>query len=578
MAVTVISYPEGHKLAPTLYSATISNSGGDALITHSSGVQDGTYIYIDSNFERYNGFKYVVQVSPTTFKIKELPASGNEVGYIQDADITFQASILEHAWQSIHLPIVYDLQSDLYPENIAEEAETHKTIDSFSNSNGYTQIETNIDLVMPEPLEYVSLVGNGVLAGQYQIIDVIDNHTIVLNLTYDASYDFSPYHVLKYFNNYFIEVIIYSGLSAAHRWYDEKPSTEVARIRLIPDADNRIRFSISEILKGSINVRNNLNLDTLPNNIDFYTQFRISYRECYDDYFAGEIVLYQGPITDDVFPGHAVNSMTPFKSLYQGFMSDYIPDGETPGRWLTLFDRPIAIVGYFFDISFLLTISRDIIVTVFKQTDTIVDSEVIEIDNPGLGVIRIPLEIESGYKQYCVIISSVPIIDTLSLSAFSNAGSGVSWTTGSSPTVTVGSTQESKILASDYTFVTGVSYKITVNFTYNVSSTFRELGLGVYNSSNALQEYSSDLLSGSGSGVLILNFTATPSSDKIGFHVPIGFFTGGSTFTITSGNVEESPPIQIAEKICIDIISDCDSTFIDDNLRITEDDLFREIE
>lgn len=578
MAVTLISHPLGHKLGPELYPGVITDSGGDALITTIAGAPfAGQWVYIESNIERYNGFMYVLSPSGNTYKIT--PTEGGEpVEYIQESDAVIQISELEHGWQSVHLPIVYQLESDLFPLNVPESA-GDRTILSFSSYGGQVRLLLSEPLDKWDDLEYVELRGAGPLLGVYQITHGIDSENIVIDLAYDASFDFSPYAITNYYNNYFIEIDVYAGLGVGHRWYDQKPFKIGSTLRLIPDGNNRVKFSVSEILKGFINTRNNLLLDTLPNNLDFYTQFNIEYREVYDEAVDGEVVVFEGDTTVDSFIGHAVNSMMPFKSLNESFMSDYISTGLMRARWLTLQDRPVAIVGYFFDLSFLLNTAADFNVTIFKSINGIVTStEIIEIPNPGIGVIRVPFTPESGYDLYCIQASRPMGIEVLGLASFTNTGSGISWTTGSTPSVSLSSGQVSKILFLSYAFIVGVEYTIRVGFNYNISALSGNLGLGVYDSSNNLLGSNLELVhAGTSSADIVLSFTGIIGASRIGILGSQNPFGGSTSFTITSSDIE-SPGINITDQICIDIVEECGSTFTNDNLRITETELFRELE
>lgn len=588
MAVTLISNPLGHKLANDVYSAEIVDSTGDALVMHSDTVVDGSWIYINSNIERYNGFKYVVTVSPTSFKIRN-ELGGDEILFIQVQDITFQISELEHTWQSVHLPIVYDLESNLFPENVPEESTTHKTISSFSNSNGYTQINTSAALSGPEELEFIEIVGTGSLAGKYQIISVVDADSIVIDLAYDAAYVFTGYYVLKYYSNYFVTVNVYAGLDPSHIWYDEKPFVLAATLRLIPDSNNRVKFSISEILKGFINTRNNLTLDTLPNNLDFYTQFYIDWFESYDEADGGEIVVFNGSVVEDSFRGNAVNSMMPFKSFYQSFMSDYLNSNGSRARWLTTQDVPVAVVGYYFDLSMLLPFDESVVsegegsvinVTIFKQYNGVVTStEIIEMPAMGMGVIRVPFIPEAGYDRYCIKASLRGGDDISNLTLFYNSGTGTDWTLGADPYVNLDNVgaESSKIITLDRNYdVVGAEYHIILSVGFVSTGDPFIVQLGIYTSGMALIQEQSESFSGNGSGTIELVIIAPPTAEHIGIRV--------AKAPVSTVELEIHQLLitrlgtDIMETICVDIIDECGNTFRSDNLRITETDLFRELE
>ena len=69
--ITVISRPIGHKLTEQELDGVVTDQSGEALVTteFAHGLVDGDYIYIQSNIESYNGFKYVDQTAYNTFLI-----------------------------------------------------------------------------------------------------------------------------------------------------------------------------------------------------------------------------------------------------------------------------------------------------------------------------------------------------------------------------------------------------------------------------------------------------------------------------------------------------------------------------
>lgn len=567
MAVTVISRPIGHKLSTTEIDAVIYDNGGDAVVYVPGGhtLSDGDYVYIESNFDAYNGFKYVDSIAYDQFKIRE-SEGGAYVPFKQTADILLFVSELDHGFQCVHLPIVYELYSDIFPINTIEESYTNRIVSFVTDSNGYTAIQASTNFIGISTLDYIELIGTGDLAGIYQVIELVDPDEIIINLAYDAANDFSGYEIRKYYNNYFVTVNVYGGLDVAHRWYDEKPSALLATLKFIPDSDGKIKFSISEILKGDIETRNNLTLDTLPNNLDFYTQFYITYSESYDTSDGVDITVFTSEVTEDSFNGHALNSILPFKSLNHGHMSDYIAS-DTPARWLHTQDRPIAIVGYFFDISFINQYEdADIEVTVFKSlNDVVSETEIIEISRPGQGVIRVPLEIESGFDQYCVqAVAKFSAASFPALSEYANiAGAGIDWTTGPAPTVTLAISQTSDPLRVTYVLPSG-------SYSFSISASIVLASLTVY-----FRSGTTVIAQSSSTGTF--NVTLSSDIDNIQFIASRGAFVGSDDVTINSFILLPPDDITLTEQICIDVVDDC-NTFVNDNLRLTEGGQFRELE
>lgn len=428
---------------------------------------------------------------------------------------------------------------------------------------------------------------------------------IVIDLPYDSSNSFTGLQVIKYYDNYAINVRVWAGLSSYHRWQARQPFEIAATLQLIPDEDNRIKFSISEVLRSYIKVRNNLTLDTLPNNLDFMVSFYIQYFESYDQSDGDTITTYEGTPTTDDFTGYAVNAKMPFKSESISHLSDYVNEDVYLAQWMTLQTRPIGIVDRFFDLSFINQFNGvDILVDFTKSLDGIVvETETLTIEEPGYGVIRVPFTPESGFDEYCIQARtsgatagggvsssmSIPALSTwLSRSVSSTL---VDWTTGASPIVVLPGTgifgvKESEILYCPFTFLAGYTYAITINYTRTVnsgSSNPRTLYIQACDDSfNVLQSESEIMGVGAGSGTL--TFVASGLETQLGVYGSSG---SNIDLQITARSGTQTTPVipaidaqLITERICMDILEECDTTFIqdDDNIRLTEDGDFRILE
>lgn len=567
MSLTITKQPIGHKLNNTDVDALVIDDGqGNALVytTSAHGLSDGDYVYIESDLEAYNGFKYVDSIQYDSFKIKD-SANGDYAAYQQDADITYRTSVLNHGWQCVHLPIVYEIESDLWPNNVDEEAYTPNVIDSFENQNGYVQLNLDRAITGATALNYIELVGDGDLAGPYQIISVEHAWALVIDLAYDSTYDFSGYQVVDYYNNYNINVEVWAGLQTTNRWYAKKPFELAATLKFIPDSEGKAFFSIHEILRGYIETRNNLLLNTLPNNLDFHVAFYIKCYESYDQSDGELISTTTGSVTTDTFEGRAVNSMLPFKTLYSGHMSDYLNEGSELARWLTVFDRPMAVVDRFFDISFL---------NQYDGLDILIlrNGEAFQtITNPGSGVIRVMFIPETGFSEYC-LQAYISGSDQMSLAGFvSDGGTGEAWTTGVNPAVNLNfpvTDNSTEVLYADYTFIEGATYTITVFTTVAGSG---NLAIRVMDDSlNVLDSGTSSLVGG---GNKSFSFTSPAGATKIGFRA-----TGTSLSLSLSNLTIDVENTAITEQICIDIIEECYGTFVNDELRSLENTRLREVD
>lgn len=603
MAVTLIKQPIGHKLSDSEVTAQIIDDGqGNALVYtgFAHALSDGDYVYIESNMESYNGFKYVDSISYDGFKIKE-SENGDYVQFIKDESITYRVSVLNHGWQGVHLPIVYELESDIYPTNTGEEAYTPIEVVSQSDDGGYTRLELNAALTDPTELAKIQIVGFGGSTDVFQIITVYQPWSITIDLPYSASNGFTDLQIVKYYDNYAINVRVYAGVSSTHRWASIKPFELATTLRFIPDADNRVKFSIAEVLRAYIKTRNNLTLDTLPNNLDFCTAFYIQYFESYDSSNGDEVTTFEGSVTTDNFTGYAVNASMPFKGESINHLSEYINEDVFYAQWLTLQSRPMAVVGKFFDLSFINRFEGiDITVTVFKAANDVVsETEIITIENPGYGVIRVPLTISTGFDEYCIQASTAGAagsggvtssISLPALSTFVNQETGdTDWTTGAAPNVVLPGAvgvNSSDQLVGFYSFIEGYAYEITVNVTRGATA---QIKLEILDSSNNVLYSETETALSAGTGDEVFNFTAITGMVKISitaFRVVL-LSTGTNTVTINTISGTQTTPVvagisaqTLTEQICIDIVEECDTTYIaaPDEIRLTEDGDYRILE
>lgn len=604
--VTLIKNPIGHKLSESEITAVIIDSAGDALVYtgFAHALSDGDYVYIQSNFDAYNGFKYVDSIGYDSFKIKD-SANSDAIEYVQDADITYRTSILNHGWQAVHNPIVYELESDISPNNVAEEAYTPTTVISQSEEGGLTRLALSVGISDPTELAKIKLVGDNDLEGVYQIVTIHQPWNIVIDLPYDSTNSFTGLQVIKYYDNYAINVRVWAGYSSDHRWQALKPYEIAATLQLIPDADNRVKFSISEVLRSYITTRNNLTLNTLPNNTDFTVSFYIQYFESYDQSDGETITTFEdAPVTDD-FIGYAVNAEMPFKSESVSHMSDYINEDVYLARWLTLQDRPIGIVGRFFDLSFINQFNGSDIVVEITRVGSVTDIETITIVNPGYGVIRVPFTPASGFTEYCIEASTTgtpasggvsSAISLPSLSAGLNiAGPYTNWTTGANPSVSLTGTgsKRSDVWANLYSFIEGYSYQITPNldYSFSVNSVSCKVIFVVLDNTNTVVYSDTFNFSAGDSGTITtpIVFVAGNNYNKYGFYASSTSILSGTdnidinsiTGTQTTPVIPAVPAQVITERICMDILEECDNTFVPDvpdDIRLTEDGDFRILE
>lgn len=601
MAVTVLKRPQGYKLTETESTVTSASSSGDALFTtpNAHGFTTGNYIYVKSESESYNGFKYVEVISSTTFKTRDY-ATASFTPYTRAITLSYWVSSLSHGWQCAHLPIVYKLSSNLWPTNSVS---TKRTVSSFSNDNGYVNLNLSGNLDAFNEPSYIEIRGAATesVNGFYQVTDKVSLSDITITLAYDSTYSFTGAQVGLYTNNYNINVRVYCGIPVGHEAESYKPVELAGELLLTPDSDNTVEFSINEIVRSYLLLKNNLTLDTLPNNIDFWTSFYISYTESYDYVPLTTIETFTGTYTIDSFTGYAVQAILPFKNRQSGFLSDYVYSNTYLAQWLVTQEEPIAVVGKYFDLSFIKNFDGILQIVIEKliagyayATDTITYVE------QDIGVIRVPITPDATYEYFCVhaeVQELVTVtIEALSLWSNEDYGSGLpSWGGIGTSTPNTNSGASDWIIGElagdvevDSTIT--VSYGLTVGggsggtANYDVVFSLQSAGANPGTPPEVSVNFNTE---GAKTGTVSLLLDSTQvGSPPYFLKIRKANVVVNENLSLTSISIAQSylAAVPVTEDICIQILDVCDTTSSPDpdptgeNIRLTEDGDFRILE
>jgi len=398
MALSVVKRPQGFINSPTGATGTYSNASS-VVTSVAHGLHVGNTIYISAN--QAIGFWYVTPITVDTFNIREY-AGATVYTFIGNGTFTYYKhttgttavggtiDIPGHNWSAVHLPIVYKLQSTIWPTNGVD---TARTVSSYSNDFGYCKLTLSGDITSTvTELEFVKITFTGGTTGIYQILTWYSNSIVTINLAYTGGITFTS--VQYYYNNYHARVRIYAGLKSTHYYASQKPYVLVTEVKAVPDSTGLITLNISEYLKTKIDIlKNDLLKGTLQNNLDAFCQFYITYAEAYDYSVGGYTLLdYIGSYTDDStsFQGFAVNADLPFKNLYSGYMSDFIYGSTTTKlKFLTPTLYPVLNAGFFFDISFINQIGSSFrMKREAYQNGTVVNLFFDAINDYGVGIYR----------------------------------------------------------------------------------------------------------------------------------------------------------------------------------------------
>lgn len=378
MSLTVVKRPHdlGYAYSDTEVAITITDNSGDALVTQTAhGLSTGMYVYLLTNVSTYNGIWYVTVIDPDTYEIHEYATAAAQTYLVNATGISLtRLAGTSSATVPMHLPMVYKIQSNLWPINGAD---TARTVSSFTNYNGYTYLTLSGTLHTGSTvLESVTIVGTTDLDGVYRILNWISPSNIVIDLAYSSSNSFSGGTVQYYYMNYHARVRVYAGVSSGP-FTALKPVELITELRCLPDASGIITVNINEIVKKKIDVlANNTLSPTLPFNIEASTNFYISVAESYDDSNGYTVEEYVSSYTDDT-QAIAVNAKMPFKTR-GSLLSDYLIGTNPLGtvilkvaKFLTLFTNPVLTPGSYYDISFITrsgtrTVKREIYVSGVK--------------------------------------------------------------------------------------------------------------------------------------------------------------------------------------------------------------------
>lgn len=413
MAITILERPEGYIIGNSSAGIVTESSGVPGAVNVGAplhGLASQSVIYIESVIGNYNGFLKIESVDANNFRLLDL-AFSNYIQYVNDVTITWYTVFFPHGWSAVHLPITYKLSNNLYPTN---NSDTSRNINSVQDANGYTvlQLSGSLGAVHSYDFVIITVPNNTELSGVYQILEYISDTVLLINLRYDSTHNFTSATALKQYNNYTVLVRVYAGINAAHQWAAQKPYELAATLEFTPDDNNEVFFSINEILKSYIETRNNLVLGTLPNNIDFWTNFYIETAEKYDDSDGYTFGSFTSSFTTDDAEGTAANAKLDFKNTYSGFLSEYLMTNSA-AKFLTLFSIPVLFQcgddtpNCYQDISWINPDKSAILATTFRKQyylNGVFQTTVSDSIAEDSGVIRTEIEADCDYDRVDVTI------------------------------------------------------------------------------------------------------------------------------------------------------------------------------
>lgn len=392
-----ITRPIGSRYTTTPVTATVTDSFMYAQFNRTAhGLSTGDRIIVTSG--PYAG-RYVIDTdNVNTFFAKVNDNPGTDfIAYQGGYAAPYVFVDYEHMWSSVHLPIVYEIESSLYPYSNQD----NRSISSFDNREGYMRLTLSGGLTGVIYLDFVRITGaaSPELNGIFQVaLEIEGGNKYTIDLAYDSGYNKTGAVVTPYYNNYAVLVHVYAGWPGVNG-AGLPGFLKRATLRFRPDNNNKVRFSISDVLKGFIESVNDLGPQALPNNYHNAVQFYLRYQEAWDEADVTDTIIpWVSEETSDEgeYEGVAVNCKLPFKNQYSGYLSDYLMNVAT-AKFLTLFSVPVLFAcsdsdpTCYQDISFLytggiLTLQRE-----YMRNGQIITTVTDDIETNGLGVYRVPL-------------------------------------------------------------------------------------------------------------------------------------------------------------------------------------------
>jgi hypothetical protein len=554
MALNIAQRPQGVVLSTTPLSATITNSSGDALVTYTShGLSSGDKIFITSDYSYYNGFWEAVYIGVNTFKLRRFTYD-TALAYVVDASVTFYKTQSTHYFSSVHLPIVYRLQSTLWPTN---QADTTRTM-TVTNSAGYCAIVASGDIKSTgsaQELEYVKITTvAGTYDGVYKIIDYSSDTSFTIDLEYSAaaetSLELGTSTIQYYYSNYHAKIRIYAGITGTGAVI--KPVELITEVEAVPDSDSIITLNINEFLKSKVDILlNDPALVTMPRDIHAFCEFYITYAESYDITLGGYTLgTYVSSYTDDSGTvGYAVNSKLPFKNRYSGFMSEYLGNAR---KFLTMFTEPVLFVGNYYDIGFINNANGIELRRQRYLNDSLVGTSYDNIPNYEEGVYRKQVSQELTEDRIDVSLVSRPSLQALS-GWLNLADTGTDWTTGANPSVTLAISDQSDFLYGTFAASANIDYTFTYNIDANTAGSNGSINIIFFTSGFTTASINNVININATNLTGTITLSALLDASYVGIIITNGA-VGSLTVDINSITISETV---ISEIKTIEVNSDC---------------------
>jgi len=181
-------------------------------------------------------------------------------------------------WKCAWLPILWEIQSDLFPTNSVDVALSITSV--ADNGEGLAEFTFTANHLLSR-FDWVNVTSSTVTdyEGIEQIVEVSAGNILTLNIPFNGTATGSA---IKYYNNYHALIEVYGGLPSGHEFEAQDPSLLTTTVKIFFDSNNIAVVDLSRIAQTLINNIFDNNIISWPNVLNFWNQTEILLRESFD--------------------------------------------------------------------------------------------------------------------------------------------------------------------------------------------------------------------------------------------------------------------------------------------------------
>ncbi len=181
-------------------------------------------------------------------------------------------------WKCAWLPIIWKMQSDLFPVNSVDAGLTIASV--ADNGEGLAEFTCTANHLLLR-FDWVNVTSSTVddYEGIRQLVEVSAANIFTLNIPFNAT---ATGTAKKYYNNYHAIIEVYGGLPSGHEFEALDPSSLTASVKIFFDSNNIAVVDLKRIAQTLINNIFDNNIPSWPNVLNFWDQTEILIKESFD--------------------------------------------------------------------------------------------------------------------------------------------------------------------------------------------------------------------------------------------------------------------------------------------------------